>query len=123
MTQQGHKVTPQAREASIKARKGKRSPAWKGGRHKDRNGYVMVYNPQHQNATAKGYVQEHRMVMSDHIGRPLISKENVHHINGDRSDNKLSNLELWNTMQPSGQRVEEKILFAKEILKIYEQDN
>ena len=36
-----------------------------------------------------------------------------------RSDNRLSNLELWNTMQPAGQRVEDKVLFAKEILKLY----
>lgn len=32
----------------------------------------------------------------------------------------LENLELWNTMQPAGQRVKDKILFAKEILKLYE---
>lgn len=35
------------------------------------------------------------------------------------ADNRLENLELWTTIQPSGQRVEDKIAFAKEILREY----
>ena len=113
-------ISPQTREASIRARKGKRSPAWKGGRHTDHNGYVNIYKPSHENATTKGYLGEHRLVMSDHLGRPLLKCENVHHKNGDRKDNRIENLELWNTTQPSGQRIEDKVLFAKEILRLYE---
>jgi hypothetical protein len=113
-------ISPQARKASIKARKGKRSPAWKGGRHIDGGGYVMVYRPDHKNATKKGYIGEHRLIMSDHLGRPLNKFENVHHKNGKRDDNRIENLELWNKMQPAGQRAKDKILFAKEILKLYE---
>ena len=112
-------ISKQAREASIKARKGKRSPAWKGGKHIDIGGYVMIYRPEHQNSTTKGYLGEHRLVMSEYLGRPLNKYENVHHKNGDRTDNRISNLELWNKMQPAGQRVEDKVLFAKEILKLY----
>lgn len=38
----------------------------------------------------------------------------------DKIDSRIGNLELWNTMQPAGQRVRDKILFAKQILKLYE---
>lgn len=45
--------------------------------------------------------------------------ENVHHRNGDRLDNRIENLELWSTVQPSGQRVRDKIEYALEILTRY----
>lgn len=63
---------------------------------------------------------EHRLVMEHIIGRALYPDENVHHINGDRSDNRPENLELWSTWQPAGQRVEDKIKWAHELLARYE---
>ena len=83
-----------ARKNSILAHKGKRSKHWKGGIIKDRFGYVLVWKPEHPNAKIGGYIHEHRLVMSGHLGRPLKSYEFVHHKNGIKDDNRIENLEL-----------------------------
>lgn len=62
---------------------------------------------------------EHRLVMEDKLGRKLRKGENVHHLNGDRLDNAPDNLELWVTRQPRGQRIEDLVNWANEILDLY----
>ncbi len=62
---------------------------------------------------------QHRYVMEQYLKRPLRKTENVHHINGDRSDNQVENLELWETSQPSGQRIQDKVAFYIEFLESY----
>ena len=57
-------------------------------------GYVKLFKKGHPNANPLGYVFEHRFVISEKIGRPLLRSEVVHHINGVRSDNRIENLVL-----------------------------
>lgn len=61
----------------------------------------------------------HRVRMELHLGRALTREETVHHINGNNADNRLENLELWSKSHPSGQRVEDKVKWAREVLKNY----
>lgn len=85
----------------------------------DNKGYIMLHLPNHPLANKNGAVYEHRLVMSEHIGRYLAPHESVHHKNGNRSDNRIKNLELWSKAQPAGQRVEDKVVYAIELLKQY----
>lgn len=84
--------TPQA--------KGAAHGSWKGGRVVDANGYARVLVTDEQDravagrTSSGGYVLEHRLVMARALGRPLTRRETVHHINGDRTDNRLENLQL-----------------------------
>ena len=65
-------------------------------------------------------IGQHRYVMERILGRPLLPGENVHHINGVRDDNRPENLELRSKSQPSGQRVADKVEWAKQLLALYE---
>lgn len=73
---------------------GSDNPNWKGGKIIDRN-YIYIWKPNHLFATKKGYVREHRLVMEAHIGRYLTKDEDIHHINGNKKDNRIENLELF----------------------------
>lgn len=86
---------------------------WRGGKTHHRKGYVMV-------RFGTTYIFQHIVIMEEYLGRKLLPHENVHHLNGVRDDNRIDNLELWSTHQPSGQRVVDKIRWAKEILALYE---
>ena len=94
----------------------------RASRQPSKGGYIRVYCPEHSNARKDGYVSEHTLVMSEHLGRPLTATENVHHRNGVRDDNRIQNLELWNKVQPAGKRAADLIEYAEEIFALYGSD-
>ena len=63
-----------------------------------KRGYTLVRieadNPYRSMADRNGWVLEHRLVVAQRINRALTSHEVVHHINGNKSDNQDSNLQL-----------------------------
>ena len=84
------------------------------------NGYRAWYRPDHPNSGSKtGVIYEHILRMSEHLGRPLLPHEEVHHRYGDKKDNRIESLELWTVSQPKGQRVEDKIQWAIDFLEEY----
>lgn len=132
--QAGHEVRKVGNKVGVKFPTGSDSPAWKGGRVVKAGGYIEIQlypgdpyyemgNTRFKNgpeSPSSCHVLEHRYVMAQKLRRCLIRSENVHHINGDRGDNRIENLELWNTSQPSGQRIPDKVVWAKELLALYE---
>lgn len=75
----------------IAQRKGDKHPRWKGGLIQV-GGYLYKYSPHHPNKTKDGYVAQHRLVMESVLGRLLLASEVVHHLNGDKMDNRPINL-------------------------------
>lgn len=62
----------------------------------DKYGYVNIYRPHHPRSRTTGEVYKHILVMEESLGRFLLDNEVVHHVDGDKSNNELSNLKLYN---------------------------
>lgn len=91
----------------------------RAGKVIDSNGYVRVKVARNSMTHKSGRTPEHRYVMAQMLGRDLVKGETVHHKNGDKTDNRPDNLELWSGNHQPGQRVEELVEWAEEILNLY----
>ncbi len=100
---------------------GEKHPRWKGGRWINKDGYAVLHRTLH--GGKEKYRLEHVVVMERILGRPLLPDETVHHKNGVRDDNRDDNLELWVSNHPTGQRITDVVMWAKEMLRRYDKGN
>lgn len=92
---------------AIDVRQGGPVKAYSGG-YRNYMGYHMVQVPDDspfvEMRNTNKYTPEHRLVLAEHLGRPLTRAETVHHINGDKLDNHVENLELRQRNHGAGVR-------------------
>lgn len=77
------------------------------GRHVMPSGYVRVWAPNHPGRNSDGYILEHRMVLLD-AGYELEPGQHVHHVNGNKTDNRLANLEIKSAQDHAGDHIRER---------------
>jgi hypothetical protein len=84
--------------------------------------YLFIWEPTHAK-NFRGWVSEHRWLVEQQVGRPLETTEHVHHINGNKQDNRLENLRLMSRedhMQLTHRELSAKRKTMREQLAEYE---
>jgi hypothetical protein len=74
-------------------RSGENHGMWKGGRYQLTKGYYVIWKPEHHFANKDGYVLEHRLVWEEYHKVILLPWADVHHLDGNKTNNVIENLE------------------------------
>ena len=96
-------------ECAVEGKSYTKSSSWKGGRHIGSGGYIRITLPNGSR------IREHRFVYEKFLGRKLKRSEHIHHIDGNKTNNKLDNLLLCSNKEhfkvhnPNGLRAKEHI--------------
>jgi hypothetical protein len=78
-----------------KTQSGEKNSHWKGGIHYRKDGYILInMGPRSRTYHGARYKLQHRIVMEEKLGRPLLRSEIVHHIDGNTSNNNPDNLQI-----------------------------
>lgn len=80
----------------MKGKTGENAPNWKNGRIKNSEGYIKIYKSDRSHCNVMKYISEHRLIVEEVIGRVLKSRECVHHIDNDKTNNCKKNLVACN---------------------------
>lgn|SRR3990167_9664363 len=65
---------------------------------KSKSGYVIVYCPEHKHSKTKnGWIFEHRIVIENFINQGLKIGQCIHHIDLNKTNNKIENLMIFNS--------------------------
>ena len=91
------KYTKEALRKMSERSSGENNSQYKTGRCIESRGYVLILCPEHPHHKHGNYVYEHRFIMEKYLGRYLRPEESIHHLNGNRSDNRVENLKLFST--------------------------
>lgn len=95
---------------------------WVGPRIVGKNGYARLWvNPNDPLASMRGKdgrVYEHRIVMARHLGRPLLGSEDVHHLNGDKLDNEIGNLEILDKRDHARRHLDSVVALRRRIAEL-----
>lgn len=97
-----------SRKCAEKGRVGRNSTRWDGGIHRRKDGYIDVSQSlvpdkfKSMIRQSQQKVLQHRLVMAQHLDRPLKTHEVVHHKDGDRSNNRIDNLEMHSAYAHDG---------------------
>lgn len=73
---------------------GDKNPRWRNGIYVSSQGYVYIKIQYHPHKDKRGYVALHRLLMEYKIHRYLLPSEHVDHIDSNKQNNSLSNLQV-----------------------------
>lgn len=73
-------------------RQGEKGSNWHGGKSITTKGYILVKCPDHPRADKKGYVMEHIIVFERETGVSVPPNCDIHHLDGNKQNNDISNL-------------------------------
>lgn len=94
-SEKGKIISEEHKKRLSELNRGENNPNWKGGRRKMGDGSILIWNSTHPYRNKDNYIFEHRLVIEAFLKDYIDPKNVVHHINGIKDDNRLSNLVLF----------------------------